>query len=46
MDIEGLRLINEGTPSQCQVDYFFLTDFPDCLEDFLSFLRNLIYFLN
>lgn len=46
MNVEGLRLVNEGTSSECQVDDLFLADFPDSLEDLFSFLRNLGNFLD
>ena len=46
MDVEGLGLVDEGRPSQGQVDDFLLADFPDCLEDVPSFFGDLLHTLD
>lgn len=40
MNVERLRLINEGTSSQSQINDFLLTNLPNSLEDLFSFLGN------
>lgn len=46
MDIQRLRLINERTSSQSEIQNCFLTDFPNSFEDFPSFRRDLCNLLH
>jgi hypothetical protein len=41
VDIQRLALIDEGRSAERQINDFFLRNFPDCLEDVATLLRDL-----